>query len=167
MTHTLLLNGTNEPMKFLNERKLFKFLLNNKVDILETWDHKIHFGKGNIIEYPAVIRLRYHVRWIPRKIKFNRNNVLKRDQLICQYCGNNFPMNKITWDHLFPKSRGGQASWKNCVAACFPCNNKKGNRTPEEARMPLIRKPKAAVLTISDDYIFITNHHESWKNYLP
>ena len=40
-------------------------------------------------------------------------------------------------DHVLPRSRGGATSWANAVAACEPCNASKGDRTPDEARMPL------------------------------
>ena len=71
----------------------------------------------------------------------NRKNVVWRDKNICQYCGNRFCFADLTMDHVIPKSRGGDKSWTNIVACCKRCNNIKSNRTPEEARMPLIKKP--------------------------
>ena len=49
---------------------------------------------------------------------------------------------KLTIDHIIPRGRGGQDLWENLVAACKTCNQMKGNKTPEEAGMPLIKKPK-------------------------
>ena len=71
----------------------------------------------------------------------NRKNVVWRDKNVCQYCGGRFSFTDLTMDHVIPKSRGGDKSWTNIVACCKRCNNKKGNRTPEEAKMPLIKKP--------------------------
>lgn len=168
MLHTLLLNSTYECMDFISDRKVYKHLANDKVDILEYWEgHQFHFGVGNVIEYPAVMRLRHHVRWIPRKVRFNRTGVFRRDQYVCQYCAKALTPAKLTMDHIFPKARGGENSWRNCVTACFVCNNKKGNRTPDEAGMKLIRNPFTPVLGITNEYHVLKDKHESWKNYIP
>lgn len=66
-----------------------------------------------------------------------RMAVLKRDNFTCAYCGNA----GSTYDHVFPKSRGGENTWLNLVAACTDCNGKKRDRTPEEAGMPLLWEP--------------------------
>jgi len=64
-----------------------------------------------------------------------------RDRNMCAYCGDVLNNNVLTADHIVPKSRGGAKSWTNVVSACKPCNNRKGNRTPEEAKMPLLYVP--------------------------
>lgn len=64
-----------------------------------------------------------------------------RDRNMCAYCGDLFPNSVLTTDHVLPKSRGGTKAWTNVVSACKLCNNRKGNRTPEEARMPLLYVP--------------------------
>jgi HNH endonuclease len=64
-----------------------------------------------------------------------------RDRDLCAYCGNVFSHYKLTIDHVLPKSRGGKNTWANCVTACKPCNHHKGDRTPEEAHMPLLYVP--------------------------
>lgn len=66
-----------------------------------------------------------------------------RDRHLCAYCGDKFEPKSLTIDHVHPKSRGGQNTWVNCVTACKPCNHRKGNRTPEEARMHLLYVPYA------------------------
>ena len=73
-------------------------------------------------------------------VEISRKNVLVRDNYTCQYC--NKYSKSLTVDHVVPKFRGGQDSWENLVAACKNCNQIKGEHTPEEVRMPLIRKPK-------------------------
>jgi len=70
----------------------------------------------------------------------NRREVLRRDHHTCQYCGST---HNLTLDHVVPLSRGGSHSWDNVVTACERCNQRKGNRTPEEANMPLRSKPRA------------------------
>lgn len=166
MLHTLLLNSTYECIAFITEKKVFKLLAKGKIEVLDSWDEKISFGKGKKIGHPAVVRLNHHVRWIPRKVRFNRTGVFRRDQYICQFCSKALTPSKVTLDHLMPRSRGGDLSWKNCVTCCFPCNNKKGNRTPEEAGLILLKKPIVPQLTISNEFALMKVRHSSWTNYV-
>ncbi len=167
MLHTLLLNGTFECISFLVPRKIFKLLAKEKIEVLEHWDEEVSFGNGNIIYYPAVVRLKHHVRWIPKKMRFNRTGVFRRDQFSCQYCSKTVATTKLTIDHILPRARGGESNWANCCAACFTCNNKKGNKTPEEAGMALIKKPIVPQLTIANEYHAMKLKHDSWKDYIP
>ena len=64
--------------------------------------------------------------------------MLERDNWTCAYCGGH----ARTVDHVMPQSRGGGNTWMNTVAACGPCNNKKADRTPEEAHMTLLFQPR-------------------------
>jgi 5-methylcytosine-specific restriction endonuclease McrA len=70
-----------------------------------------------------------------------RRNVFFRDGYTCQYCLRQLPVRELTCDHVVPRAQGGGSSWENLVAACGPCNRRKGGRTPEEARMRLRRRP--------------------------
>ncbi|MFA4923665.1 MAG: HNH endonuclease, partial [Ignavibacteriaceae bacterium] len=74
-----------------------------------------------------------------KKVVLTRKNILRRDEFKCAYCGrSDIP---LTIDHIVPKAKGGVDSWENLIAACTICNNKKGNRSPHEARMKLLIKP--------------------------
>lgn len=64
-----------------------------------------------------------------------------RDRHLCAYCGGQFALDELTREHIVPTSRGGRDTWMNCITACRACNGRKGNRTPEEARMPLLYLP--------------------------
>ena len=89
-----------------------------------------------------MIRLIRYVR-IPRDVhrrKITRKAVLARDAYTCQYCGHE--ASGLTVDHVIPRSRGGQSVWENIVAACAPCNRKKGNRMPREASMVPASRPR-------------------------
>jgi 5-methylcytosine-specific restriction endonuclease McrA len=100
------------------------------------------------VNCPLIIRLFIavaHRVYRSLRIRFNKRNVLARDGHECQYCGSG---EQLTIDHVVPRSRrdrshpeGGPTSWENCVAACLACNLRKGDRTPEEAQMPLRRDP--------------------------
>ncbi len=113
---------------------------------------------------PSIIRLSKYIRIPYKKIELSRKNILRRDGYRCQYCGTT--AGNLTVDHIVPKSRGGNDSWENLVTACVSCNNKKGNRTPDEAGMKLIAKPRKP-----NHIIFIKNFVGSlidnqWKPYL-
>ena len=108
--------------------------------------------------FPAVIVLKSYVRKNFMSYACNRKNV-------CQYCGGRFPFAELTMDHVIPKSRGGDKSWTNIVACCKKCNNKKSNRTPEEAKMPLIKKP---VIPKWNIHVLLRDKKipQEWKDYI-
>jgi 5-methylcytosine-specific restriction endonuclease McrA len=91
---------------------------------------------------PRVLRLvRYvvtHWRYAAGRMKYSKHGVLRRDRFRCAYCGLD---NADTMDHVQPRSRGGRTEWLNAVAAHAACNERKGNRTPSEANMPLLWQP--------------------------
>lgn len=76
------------------------------------------------------------------RVVFSRRNIFKRDHYTCQYCGARPKLPELTIDHVIPRSRGGKSAWINCVVSCRHCNEKKGNRTPVEAKMRLAHEPK-------------------------
>lgn len=113
--------------------------------------------------WPSVIRLNRFVLVPYKKVVLTRKNILKRDLYKCVYCGRgDLP---LTIDHIIPKARGGEDVWENLVAACVICNNRKGNKTPEEANLIMRSKPfkPSYIMFISS---FITKLDESWKPFL-
>lgn len=90
---------------------------------------------------PRVVRLYRYDRVPKQTLRFNRRNLFARDENTCQYCNKVFPVSQLSFDHVIPRSRGGETSWSNVVCCCLRCNTVKGNRTPKEAEMKLIRKP--------------------------
>lgn len=166
MEWTLLLNSTFEPLKVVNWKKAILMVVLGKVEVIEEYDKMIR-GVKFTIRLPAVIRLK---RFIKRKtpiVKFSRQNLYIRDGGKCQYCGSSYEEKDLTYDHVIPRSKGGQTEWTNIVTCCIRCNLKKGGRTPEEAGMFLIRRPRAPIwiplLTMS---LGIKETPDPWKNYL-
>jgi 5-methylcytosine-specific restriction endonuclease McrA len=93
------------------------------------------------LRVPRVIILQLYDR-IPRlNVRFSRQNIYLRDKSTCQYCGIRFPRVDLNLDHVVPRSRGGKTTWENVVCSCIPCNLHKGGRTPEQARMKLLKEP--------------------------
>ncbi|HVI42762.1 MAG TPA: HNH endonuclease, partial [Anaerovoracaceae bacterium] len=138
-----------------------------KIEVISFWDdsREIKWGDKKI-KHPAVVRLNHQVRWIPRRIRFNRTGVFRRDQFICQYCSATLTPSKLTLDHVLPRAQGGDSSWKNCVTSCFECNNRKGDRTPEQAKMKLIKPPAVPMLSIVNEFLAMRKQHEDWKIYI-
>lgn len=154
---TLLLNSTYEVLHFIDEVKAIIHLLKDKVDVISEWDDEFILNNGRIIKIPAVLRMKYNVKRRFTNLNWSRKGVLKRDNYKCQYCGISLKPANATLDHIIPKSYGGKNSYTNCVTSCFPCNNKKSNRTPDEAGMVLLSKP-----TIPLNYIYSISDNEKW-----
>lgn len=118
------------------------------------------------IRVPEVVQLVYFNGFVRHEVRFSRHNIFERDGATCQYCGCQLPKSQLTIDHVLPQSRNGGESWENLVIACVTCNVKKGNRTPEEAGMPLLRRPfKPAWMPHLGGRIS-RNQRESWQRFL-
>lgn len=138
----------------------------DKVEVIEEYERIIR-GVSLALRLPAVIRLRRFIRRKTPIVKFSRQNLYVRDRGRCQYCGTPFGPQDLTYDHVIPRSKGGQTEWTNVVTCCAKCNLKKGGRTPEEAGMRLIRKPKAPIwIPLLIRSLGIEEPPEPWKNYL-
>lgn len=99
---------------------------------------------------PRIIRLLSKlVRQVTPRVTYTRKNIHIRDNYTCQYCGST---STLTLDHVMPVSRGGKSSWENVVTACYPCNSRKGSRTPEEANMKLAVSPKKPSILMQIDW---------------
>jgi 5-methylcytosine-specific restriction endonuclease McrA len=143
MDNTLLLNAGFEPLRVVSWQRAFALVFQDKVEILEVYASEIH-TVTRTFKIPAVIRLR---RWVNLKrtapvIRFSRANIYARDDHRCQYCFQKFTEKELTLDHVVPVVRGGRKTWDNIVAACIKCNQRKGDRTPEEAGLRLVRRPQ-------------------------
>ena len=119
------------------------------------------------LKIPQVIILMLYDRFPPRRIKFTRKNIYRRDNNTCQYCGRKLRTEDLNLDHVIPLSRGGRNAWENVVCSCIPCNMCKGNRTLHEAGVKLIRKPKKPMWkTFIKSTFPDSTRWESWKQFL-
>lgn len=85
----------------------------------------------------------------------------------CQYTGISLPPSQLTVDHVIPKSRGGKSTWENCVTASLQVNSTKGNRTPEEAGLKLLRPATAPPDSLALEYAILNDIHPDWEGYFP
>ncbi|TVQ56818.1 MAG: HNH endonuclease [Phycisphaerales bacterium] len=115
---------------------------------------------------PKIIRLLGYDRLPRQQVKLNRRNLYARDASKCQYCGKNFPTKELTLDHVVPRVQGGGHTWTNLVCACVRCNAKKGGRTPEQARMKLLRKPVRPKRNPTITLRLGNQKYQSWKAFL-
>ena len=135
----LILNNTNEPLHICDARRALLLILDENADVVLDSDVVVRSQYVNF-NLPSVIRLRRYVN-VPRSrsIPLTTRTVVARDGGICAYCEQHDPM--MTMDHIVPRAQGGPHTWENVVAACRPCNHRKADRTPEQAKMPLMHNP--------------------------
>lgn len=140
MEQVLLLNFNEEPLHITTWRRALILLLKGKAECMEkinTLDNCIKIDNTYI---PRVIKLKYEMAIPKQELPFSRENIFKRDNYTCQYCGKKLPSSELTLDHVYPKSRLGPDTWENIVTCCKECNQYKANRTPKEAGMKLLRR---------------------------
>ena len=158
----LVLNQNYEPITICNARRAIILAYLGKAEVLNTVENKVIRSVYRTFKYPSVVRLILFVRVPFKKIILSRKNIIRRDNHRCQFCG---VSTNLTIDHIIPKSKGGEDAWENLTTACIKCNNKKGDRTPEEAKMVLFNNPKKP-----SHITFIKNFagkvDEDWKPFL-
>jgi 5-methylcytosine-specific restriction endonuclease McrA len=159
----LVLNQSYEPISICSVKKALTLLLLEKAQLVESRNGSVVRSVRAVYPFPSVIRLQTYIRVPYKKIELSRRNILRRDGFACQYCGTRSV--PLTIDHVIPRSRGGTDSWENLVTACIPCNNRKGNRTPEEAGMRLRTQPRKP-----NHIVFLRNFmgtvEAEWRPYL-
>ena len=128
--HVLVLNQDYRALTVCSVERAVILIHLRKAELVEALPGRFLRSPSVAFPWPSIVRLKMYVRVPYRRIMLSRKNVLRRDRFRCQYCGRR---DHLTVDHVLPKSRGGKDSWRNLVAACTDCNNRKGNRTPEEA----------------------------------
>lgn len=142
----LALNASYEPLTIIPAERAIRLVIDRKAEILERDPARTFRSPRREFPFPTVIRL---VRFVlvPRRFRRQVTNtfLFARDDYKCQYCGRPRGQLKgrqfLTRDHVTPASRGGDNSWHNVVTSCSPCNNRKGDRLPQEAGMALLTEP--------------------------
>ncbi len=152
------------PLSLWNWQDSIKAVFLDRVNIVSHYDKVIH-SPSLEVKLPSVVSLKSYVK--PAKYPaFTRFNVFLRDKFQCQYCGIS---EDLTFDHVIPRSLGGKTLWNNVVAACSPCNLRKGGQLPKHAQMwprqtpvqPTVYQLHANGRRFPPNYL-----HESWMDYL-
>jgi 5-methylcytosine-specific restriction endonuclease McrA len=136
----------------------------DRVDIVAEYDDCVH-SPTTTLRIPSVVVLKDYVK--PQKrVAFTRFNLFLRDEFRCQYCGSK---GELTFDHVVPRASGGKTSWQNVVAACSPCNLRKGAKTLRQTGFSLRRPPRqpASEELRNLGRKFPPGHlHDSWMDFL-
>ena len=165
----LLLNASYEALGIVNIPRAVRLVWKGSAQVVELDGGRVLRSQHFVFPAPSVIRLIEYVdvRGRQGRSSTKRSRILSRDRYRCQYCGIKGGVFDLTIDHILPRSRGGRTVAENLCAACFACNQRKGNRTPEEARMPLLTNP--AALTYGIERASMCHAAESrteWRKYL-
>ena len=166
---TLVLNATYQPVARIRWERAITLLFLGKVEVVEEYEDRTIRSVSFEIKMPSVVRF---FRLLTRRkpvVRFSRQNVYARDHGQCQYCGRAVTRAEATWDHVTPRAQGGRTCWENIVIACVPCNQNKGGRTPEQARMKLRTapvKPKKLPDTLRLTLTFQKGMPVGWKTWL-
>ena len=165
----LLLNQTYEPLGTVSVARAIIMTLKNTVSV-EEWDgDRVLRSAHDVFSVPSVIRRRTYINVRRRREAsgMKRLRIYIRDKFRCQYCGEKKAATALTLDHILPRSRGGDNSPVNIVTACLACNGRKGSRTPDEARMPLLTSQSA--LRVKLERVVLCHYAEAraeWRKYL-
>jgi 5-methylcytosine-specific restriction endonuclease McrA len=168
----LILNADYQPISYFplslwNWQDSIKAVFLNRVHIIAEYNSEVSSSSFSM-RIPSVIALKKYIP-ISKKPPFTRFNLFLRDNFSCQYCGNLFDSNYLTFDHVIPKSKGGKTRWENVVAACSKCNLRKSDLLLAQVNMKLIKKPyppSNSQLQIIGKKFPPNYLHKSWMDYL-
>ncbi len=167
----LVLNADFRPLSYFplslwSWQDALKAVFLDRVDVVAQYETKVHSPTFEM-RLPSVVSLKTYVAH-KRAPAFTRFNVFLRDSFACQYCGST-ARDLLTFDHVVPRSKGGRTTWKNIVAACSPCNIKKGGRMPRDAKMLPARAPEQPTMfELNERGRSFPPHylHDSWQDFL-
>jgi len=160
----LVLNASYEAINVCTVRRAAVLILKQRAEVLEHSEWSLH-AETLTLPRPVVIRLVTYVK-IPRNAhrrKITRRAVFARDRWTCQYCGHE--RGNLTVDHVIPRSKGGPSNWENIVTCCAPCNRRKGDRLPRQAKMVPMRSPRAPSSTVFI-HVAAPTIPAAWEQYL-
>jgi 5-methylcytosine-specific restriction endonuclease McrA len=168
----LVLNADFRPLSYFplslwSWQDVIKAVVADRVQVLSEYEVQVH-SPSTSLRLPSVVALR---EYAPRsqRAAFTRFNVFLRDRFCCQYCGQRFPSQDLTFDHVVPRSRGGNTSWENVVTACQSCNLAKADHMPTRPGCRPVRppfRPSAFQLQEIGRSFPPQRLHQSWRDFL-
>jgi hypothetical protein len=163
MAEVLLLNASYTPLNIISVKRAVALMEKGKAVAISGVAATLRSAKDTFT-VPSVLKMNYYVRVPDKKAVWSKWGVLRRDNYTCVYCGHHSGNRKeFTIDHIIPKAHGGRNSWTNTACSCFPCNQRKDNRTPTQAGMKLLFEPKIPRV----NYLVLSGHVPiDWKLYI-
>lgn len=187
----LSLNKNFQPLGFVSLKNAIESVFTERAEIIEKEDngylsnYDVHSwlelsqikkelqedeiwvnSEDPVFLVPKVIRYLNYNKEKRFKVKLSRRNIILRDESTCIYCDTELSLKNIQIEHLLPKSRGGKTIWTNVGVSCKPCNERKKDRTPEEAKMVLIRKPCVPVFLPSSGLEIKDRRYLIWSDFI-
>lgn len=169
MESVLVLDVGYQPVSVAPWQSAIVWVLERIVEVVEESSDRQIRTPNWAVQMPSVVRF---LRPIHRKraIKFSRQNVYARDRGRCQYCGIRVARDDWTYDHVTPRTQGGITSWQNVVVSCVACNQRKGGRTPAQAKMVLLSMPVKPKKLPDTGFLALHYregvHPAAWRDYL-
>ena len=160
MRRVLVLNQDYSPISVCTAERAFLLIYLEKAELVHEDDTLQMRTVNKVYPTPSIIHIYIYIPF--KSVVLSRQNVFKRDGGECLYCTSR---KDLTLDHVIPKSRGGKSTWDNLATACKKCNSIKGDKTPDEAEMPLSQTP------FKPSYVmFVRNFsgfkYKDWLQYL-
>jgi 5-methylcytosine-specific restriction endonuclease McrA len=165
----LLLNASYEPLGAISVPRALRLVWKDTAEVVELDGDRVLRSPRFVFPVPSVVRLIEYINVRKRQGRSGnmRASIIMRDRYRCQYCGVKGNAFELTLDHILPSSRGGRTEPENLCAACKTCNQRKGDRTPEEARMPLLSNPSALRYGLEKAAMYhAAELRPEWRKYL-
>jgi 5-methylcytosine-specific restriction endonuclease McrA len=165
----LMLNASYEPLGIVSVPRAVRLIWKGSVEVVELDGDHVLRSPSFEFPVPSVVRLLAFVDVRKRRSCGGglRTKILMRDRYRCQYCGVKGGASDLTLDHIVPRSRGGRSTPENLCASCMRCNQRKGDRTPDEARMPLLAEPSALLYDLERAALrHAAGSRPEWAKYL-
>lgn len=159
----LILNVNFEPLHVCNTKRALALVLDGKAETILNGRGVVRSCTA-VFEVPSVIRLSYMIKRPRPRISLSKREILRRDDFTCQYCGRK--VIHLTIDHVIPRHQGGPHTWQNLVAACMPCNRRKGGKSPAEANMRLRRQPFEPKATAVYRFSNHVRKNQEWAQFI-
>ena len=141
MSKVIVLNASYEPLGVVPLHRAMMYIFKERAEIIKVHDGEfLKSASGEAYPKPVAVRFTKMVKvpYLNHEMQWSRRKMLQRDNFSCAYCGKH----ASTVDHILPQSRGGKNTWMNTVAACMRCNNRKADKTPQEAGMAMLLQPR-------------------------
>lgn len=159
----LVVDSGYEPRQVIDSIRAYIIFDKGNAEIVANHLERIKLvNPKTVIFRPSIIRVPKYINLDITRVPYSRDNVFKRDNHTCVYCGED-DARAMTIDHILPKSKGGKDTFENCVTACKPCNSKKGDLLIEEwgREHPNPKRPHYLMMLQSLEYI-----PEAWMKFL-
>ena len=164
---TLVLDASYRAIHIIDWQDAMCLIFLEKAEVVLYYEDVMVRSSHESFKLPSILRVRCKRKRVQEYLTLTKMNIFKRDKFKCAYCGGYFTKKELTIDHIIPQSRDGEKkSWDNLVTACGTCNNKKADKTPEEANMPLLYPVYQPKWTPKNGLSIGSNYPQEWNDWI-